>query len=494
MTDLETRLRRDLDIAANDVRISGDAWQQHQERVAAASTARARRAALVAASAAGVVALSVALPTQLGDRDSAPAPADTPSASTESQQPATPTATPSPTPSESTQQPTLASTSLLITDELPGTFATWRQTGNGEGEPEEAVTSCQQGTLDDLGATMIRHLSWVDESEYAATARQVTMQFSSGAEARKTFDTVEPWFDRCKGVLALTRHDAITLDNARAQGVDLLRAAPGNPNPRHQDEGRLEVGTFAISDDSIALFSYKPVRTGMQGATSSATARLILERLAGRRTLTANALPDDLRFTEERKWPRRQEGKNDGAQRSRSLAAAGWLNEPCNVASSVHALPIGALRVENRVNADDSALDNDRLQTRELVLYANEKTARTVAKELVAQFACEPPALEPNAHPDDRRNFEAMKWKVSDTSGAQGIYTVASRGWIERFSNKPAEAYAVIQRGNAVFVAFARFRVEDSSFTKILLPEVRADVHSAVERNFDAVCRVATGC
>ncbi len=63
MSELETRLRHDLDAAARDVTITPDAWQRNQELVAADRSARPRRLAGWALSAAAVAVAVVTVST-----------------------------------------------------------------------------------------------------------------------------------------------------------------------------------------------------------------------------------------------------------------------------------------------------------------------------------------------------------------------------------------------------------------------------------------------
>ncbi len=80
MSDLETRLRNDLKAAADDVTIHGDAWQQNQHRIRAASVRRRTRLLSVrsAAAAAAIAVIAVAISLPAGQTES-PQPAKSPS-------------------------------------------------------------------------------------------------------------------------------------------------------------------------------------------------------------------------------------------------------------------------------------------------------------------------------------------------------------------------------------------------------------------------------
>lgn len=365
------------------------------------------------------------------------------------------------------ERPPLSHSSLLIPAELPdwGQFS-WKETASGDGEGASPVTSCQQGSLGDLRASETWHASYAFRD---LGARQVVARFSGAQEAASAFDAVDSWFDGCSGVetARLGRWPPLDTAGGRARTVSFSR-------PVGPDESRFEFVSFGVEKDALTIVSF--AMNGQDANFTSdplaTTVRFALHRLAGDRTTRANAAAE-FRFAEERTDPTWQAAGDE--ERSTALAQE-WLGSPCIRETVTRGpLPSDALRT-GMVTAQRVELVGG--PTRQLALYPDAETARSVARELEAEFT---------ACASTVNGITRTTWTLQRETGRPGVALAWSTNVDDPAFGPPmTQAVAIAARGNAVLLSSAYYNVEAG-------PDSRAvsAVLAATEANLAVVCEVA---
>lgn len=449
MKELETRLTRDLRTAADDVHVSGDAWQQNQRRIAAEQAQRRTRfmraggAAVAAAVAVGAV--TGVLITSSADRDSRGSdrvPAD---------------------------RVPLPATTLLLPEELPSApGADWESLSVGEGEGKRASV-CQPQTLRALGATRTSHRTFT--TEYGdATARQVVAAFRSAQAAATAFESVRGWFESCSDVAGAPVVESGLVPHARGRfetvAFNWLVDSPGT-------DYVLEQTGVAVRDRTLTILSVREPEccgeaTPAAGALS-ATMRVALDRLSGRRLATEDAIPDEFRFSEEH---------SDGFSRQQNLfdrwlladspsCPAAWFTEDARRTGMLSLTPDGLFF--------------------QLAVYEDVPTAKAVAVRLREHVSnCEPSGT-------------AATRRIATAAGTVHVTVdVYRQGVARRDGMRPAysgaTAQTAVQLGEAVFLIRHHAVVDDAAQLDVAEARALRDVQTSIDRNRARICTIAAGC
>ncbi len=396
-------------------------------------------------------------------------------------------------------QPKLSASSLLIADEmpldLPGVQITeWKSSAPAEGEGEPVVARCQDDSLEDLGAEEVWQRTFTAKNHYAedataqeinggalgdVRARQVVAQFASAERAAAAMRAIDGWFDNYCSLSgdALLGWPDVRADGGRARLVEYYGATAKDP---------WNLVGYGLNGNAITIVTHTLVPTDVGGGAGAgmllnptnvqATLRFALQRIAGSRTTTANAVPENFRFAEERRgdWVEAPEpGEDFGRTRSSHLASH-WQLAPCaeNPEFDLRPLPSDALRTGSllvRVEGPGA----DFFPFRQLALYADEATAKGAAQELVEEYArCA------NTSDEDGR---PTTWTTERVAGPHDV-TLATGTKKMNSSESFTRVVAILHRGNAVLVAFEAGSAES--------PVVQ-DVRKAVADNVDLICEVA---
>ena len=390
----------------------------------------------------------------------------------------------------------ISARTLVLADELQTSRIgpmTMESSGEGEGAP--AVTSCQRETLAELGATKLWHRSFLgtrvqDETgvpeEEQQRVRQVIASFDTERAANRAYAAVAKWFESCEGVTqrGIERVAPSTVAGGRFEAVNFSRSI----TPRG-DDGRtnpvvIEYVSYGIVGDALTVVSYKESSSEesftdeelavQQENPLQRTMRFAMQRLAGERQLDENGVPRSFRFAEERRgeWQNSTEPGGAGLLRASELGLP-WQISPCaktagHAASSyaTDALRSGALSVRLMGGDTESA------PFRQLALYPDAASARTVAQELVDEYTtC---ATQPYYE-------RSLTWTVAAAAEPRGA-TVA---WADD-STGFARAVGVAQRGNAVLLVYEGHEDQPGPQSSAV-----GAVKKALSDNIDLICEVA---
>lgn len=415
-------------------------------------------------------------------------------------------------------QPKLASTSLLISDELPPSLpgvalSGWKASGRaseGEGEGEALAAPCQQGSLKDLGAERAWHANFLGENLFAddeasqevnkgalgdVQAGQVTAQFASAERAQAAMKAIDGWFDNCS-LTEPRRWPDVRVGGARARLIEY------SATPSATDPWRL-VG-YGISGNAITLVSFALIPTDVGGGAGEGllgdaeqthrTLRFALLRIAGVRTTTSNAVARKFRFAEERsgEWQSSQEPGGGSVGRDFYLGHP-WHANPCpdpeknDGYGALKSLPSDALRT-GMLLVDNYGGDPTVTPVRQLALYPDASTAKNVAEELAAEYArC---ATTPDEFGVPTTwTTETGTW-TAELGGGPHELTFAWSASQEDPSGKPTSPFtrgvAIVHRANGVLLVFDADNAQPGPNSPVM-----QRVRKGVADNVDLICEVA---
>jgi hypothetical protein len=198
---------------------------------------------------------------------------------------------------------------LLIADEMPHATDTVYKVTTSQREDAELVASCQRASLASLGAQTIWHRTFAGHARGVEPnetdpkfpdAKQVVAEFASPDAAATAFATIDGWFQACMGTnREPIRQPATSHAGGRALFVEILVDRPGY-RLNHEST------TYAINGAAITVVSVSHYAVDRFGhpdtrGRQETLAMFALQRLAGTRTITENAVPSAFRFAEEAK-------------------------------------------------------------------------------------------------------------------------------------------------------------------------------------------------
>ena len=351
---------------------------------------------------------------------------------------------------------------LLIADELPSAaLGMTYQVTTDQREDPELVTSCQRASVASLGAgtiwrrTFVGHALGREPYEKVQDAKQVVAEFASPDAAATAFATIDGWFRDCTGIeKPPIRQPAINHAGGRALFVEILvdRPDPGYRLTHESTAYAINGSKITIVSVSRFLMDVGDVPEGFGDADTRDRQELLatvaLQRLAGTRTFTENAIPSAFRFAEEAKL-----------RPSRITA----LDHPWGF--------LGCGRADGPYRSADRQLRTGMLTlsgggvSHQLAVYPDEETAQAVAESLQAEIS------------------SCSKWTVEAGSGPDDVVLAS----LPR-SKTEALGVAVAQWGNSIFVAVEGYN------ELIAKPTVIKRLEDALTANRPLVCRVAQGC
>lgn len=364
--------------------------------------------------------------------------------------------------------------SLLGPDEVNawGPF-TYEEAATMNGEEANPPRSCLEGTtpMQGLGANEAKIWTRSFTSTASVEVRQVAAEFPTAEAANRAYTTIGNWFERC---------------GKPEQGWPLVEAAGGEAQTVYG--GSLGLTTDDPDSSEYAFSSYGVVGKSVTVVTLAligqdanfmvdplaTTMRFALQRLAGSRTLTGNAVPETFRVAEERAD---DEWRGPDVERMRALTAE-WQSFPCQEADLRGARPSDGQRTGMlSVHLNGS----ERILVRQVALYADEPTARAVADELRAEYA--------KCHVLRDTTGETF-WTTERASELPDVTVhwshfapLEGEGSGEGLT---AYALAIATQGNAVFVGDANATDEDGPNSAA----VRAAAEAA-KANLRAACEIA---
>jgi hypothetical protein len=343
---------------------------------------------------------------------------------------------------------------LLIADELPAAGPMTYQVTTGQREHVELAASCPRD-MASLGAQTIWQRTFVGQAldrepyEKVQDANQVVAEFASPDAAATAFATIDGWFQACMGTnREPIRQPATSHAGGRALFVEILVDRPGY-RLNHEST------TYAINGAAITVVSVSHYAVDRFGhpdtrGRQETLAMFALQRLAGTRTITENAVPSAFRFAEEAKL-----------RPSRVTA----LDHPWGF--------LGCRRADGPYRSADRQMRTGMLTlegggvSHQLAVYPDEETAQAVAQSLQAEISSCP------------------KWTVEDGSRTDDVVLAS----FPRSGSPTAVLGVAIARwGNSIFLAV------EGEYDLVAKPTAITQLDDALTANRPLVCRVAQGC